>query len=141
MQAPQDAFDSISLGYTPHLDHLEFRLYSISQLNPRDSITRIWQRLVCWLKQPKVIGGEEKVFASLSTIPLALCLLIRFRKTDEKAWFNDNELTAASIMTSYKILIDWSEGSRNQLSMLFEINKSRLQVVEHRFLEAFDHKV
>ena len=45
----------------------------------------MWQRFVCWLKQPKVIGDEEKVFASLSRIFLALCLLIRFRKTDEKA--------------------------------------------------------
>lgn len=44
-------------------------------------------------------------------------------------------------MTSYKILIDWSEGPRNQLSMLFEISESRLQVVEHRSLEAFDHEV
>ena len=45
-------------------------------------------------------------------------------------------------MISYKTLVDSEcEGPHNQISTLFEVSESRLQVVEHRFLEAFDHKV
>lgn len=108
---------------------------------PRDSTSRLCQRIVRWLQQPTAVEGRDPVVASPSTIPLALCLLVRFRLACAKPQTTNDELLATAVFVAYKFLVDGGEERRSRWAVALEMGEGRMGVVERGFLETLGHGV
>lgn len=111
---------------------------NVSQYSPHNTTARLCQRIFGLIKRPKTVAGKT-VYASSSTVPYALCLLVRFRFLGLHLNVDIDELIAISVFIAYKFLIDWGEGQRSHWAVSLEMAGRRLGVVERGFLEALHY--
>lgn len=111
----------------------------VSQYRPSDTTTRLCQRIVRLIKQPKLVAGKT-VYASPSAIAYASCLLIRIRCSGYQFVIDIEGLIGLSVFVAYKYLIDWTEGQRSHWARSLEMSGRRMGIVERSFLEAFQYK-
>lgn len=111
---------------------------NMSQYSPRGTTTRLCQRIVGLVKQPKTVAGNT-VYTSPSTVAYALCLLVRFRLSGYRFLVGIDELIAISVFIAYKFLIDWGEGQRSHWAVSLEMSGRRMGGVERSFLEALQY--